>query len=51
MNWRQSDGIGDVLLAQRKGITLLTDHTSGREPLHEMQKQIGTREQTANISV
>ena len=41
MNCRESDGIGNVLLAQRKGVTLFTDHASGRDPLHEVQKQVG----------
>src|SRR5665647_1211260 len=41
MNWRESDGIGDMLLAQRKCVTLFTDHASGRDPLREVQKQIG----------
>ena len=36
MNRRESDGIGDVLLAQRKRIALLADHIPGRDALHQM---------------
>jgi hypothetical protein len=41
MNCRKSDCIGDVLVAQRKGVTVSADHTLGRDPLHEVQKRVG----------
>ncbi len=41
MHWSKSDSLCDMLLAQWKGITLITDHASDRNLFHEVQKQIG----------
>ncbi len=41
MDRGESDGVGNVLLAQRKRVALFADHVAGGDALHQMQKQMG----------